>query len=231
MDTVKDYLDRFEKLTKAHHGAAPWSFRFDQGKHDKHVLFGGITHGNEVGSLPALIELAEKLLIGDIVFGGTVSIVLGNVEACLEGERFIAADLNRVFLEDAPESAEKVRALEMMPLFDDVDLFIDFHQTIEPSEQPFFIFPYHASGYNWARILEPEIGLVTRDPERAFAQGQVDTEAGVLASLAAAPPLLPLRPRLMVLLLLDDCRQRSGKKSFKGSIERACMHTAFRRFL
>ena len=173
VDTVNNYLDRFETLTKEHPGAAPWSFRFDQGKHDKHVLFGGITHGNEVGSLPALIELAEKLLIGDIVFGGTVSIVLGNVKACLEGERFLEADLNRVFLEDAPESAEKVRALEMMPLFDDVDLFIDFHQTIEPSEQPFFIFPYHASGYNWARILEPEIGLVTRDPERAFAQGQV----------------------------------------------------------
>ena len=67
MGTVKDYLDRFETLTKEHPGAAPWSFRFDQGKHDKHVLFGGITHGNEVGSLPALIELAEKLLIGDIV--------------------------------------------------------------------------------------------------------------------------------------------------------------------
>ena len=173
MGTVKDYLDRFETLTREHPGGAPWSFRFDQGEHDKHVLFGGITHGNEVGSLPALIELAEKLLIGDIVFGGTVSIVLGNVEACLEGERFIEADLNRVFLEDAPESAEKVRALEMMPLFDDVDLFIDFHQTIEPSEQPFFIFPYHAAGYNWARILGSEIGLVTRDPKREFAKGQV----------------------------------------------------------
>ena len=54
MGTVKDYLDRFETLTKEHPGGAPWSFRFDQGKHDKHVLFGGITHGNEVGSLPAL---------------------------------------------------------------------------------------------------------------------------------------------------------------------------------
>ena len=173
MDTVKDYLDRFEKLSKEHPGSAPWSFRIDRGEHNKHILFGGITHGNEVGSLPALIELADKLLAGDIVFGGTVSIVLGNVEACLSGERFIEADLNRVFLEDAPESAEKIRALEMMPLFESVDLFIDFHQTIEPSEQPFYIFPYHASGYNWARILGSEIGLVTRDPERSFAQGQV----------------------------------------------------------
>ena len=98
VDTVKDYLDRFETLTKEHPGAAPWSFRFDQGKHDKHVLFGGITHGNEVGSLPALIELAEKLLIGDIVLGGTVSIVLGNVEACLEGERFIAVSYTHLTL-------------------------------------------------------------------------------------------------------------------------------------
>ena len=44
------------------------------------------------------------------------------MEACLAGERFIEADLNRVFLEGASESAEKVRALEMMPLFEGVDL-------------------------------------------------------------------------------------------------------------
>ena len=36
----------------------------------------------------------------------------------------------------------------------------------------------------------------------AFVPGQVEAEAGVLASLAAAPPPLPPRPRLMVLLLL-----------------------------
>ena len=95
MNIVKDYLNRFEKLSKLYPGQAPWSFRVDFGKHDKHIMFGGITHGNEVGSLPALIELAEKLLVGDILFGGSVSIVLGNVEACLAGQRFIEADLRK----------------------------------------------------------------------------------------------------------------------------------------
>ena len=173
LKTVKDYLDRFEKLSNLHPGGAPWSFRIDFGRHDKHIMLGGIIHGNEVGSLPALTELAERLLAGDILYGGSVSIVLGNVEACVAGERFIEADLNRVFLKGAPDSAEKMRALELMPLFNGVDLFIDFHQTIEPSEHPFFIFPYHLDGYNWARILDPEIVLVTRDPRRSFAQGQV----------------------------------------------------------
>ena len=173
MSQVEYYLDQFQGLALQSPGPAPWSLRFDGGKHGQHILFGGITHGNEIGSLPSLVELANNLLNQNIDFGGIVTIMLGNVEACLADERFLEADLNRVFLDAAPESKEKRRALELMGLFDGIDLFVDFHQTIEPSEAPFFIFPFHLAGYQWARIAAGGLGLVTRNPARVFAEGQV----------------------------------------------------------
>ena len=173
MSQVEYYLDQFQGLALQSPGPAPWSFRFDGGKHSQHILFGGITHGNEIGSLPSLVELAKNLVNQNIDYGGVVTIMLGNVEACLADERFLEADLNRVFLDAAPESKEKRRALELMGLFDGIDLFVDFHQTIEPSESPFFIFPFHLAGYQWARIAAGGLGLVTRNPARVFAEGQV----------------------------------------------------------
>ena len=171
--SVDDCLKRFRAVAERRPGPAPWSVRIEGTGHDKHVLFGGITHGNEIGSLPSLVSLAEGLDNSSIEFGGTVTIMLGNVEACLADERFLEADLNRVFLSDAPESKEKDRAHELMPLFKDVDLFIDYHQTIEPSEKPFFIFPFHLDGYHWARVAGGGLGLITRDPKKGFARGQV----------------------------------------------------------
>ncbi len=173
MSEVEYYLDQFQGLALRYPGPAPWSFRFDGGKHGQHILFGGITHGNEIGSLPSLAELAESLVNQKTQFGGIVTIMLGNVEACLANERFLEADLNRVFLDAAPESKEKVRAQELMSLFEGIDLFVDFHQTIEPSEAPFFIFPFHLAGYHWARVASGGARLVTRDPAKEFATGQV----------------------------------------------------------
>ena len=173
MSQVEYYLDQFQSLALRSPGPAPWSFRHDGGKHGQHILFGGITHGNEIGSLPSLLELAENLANQKTTFGGIVTIMLGNVEACLADERFLEADLNRVFLDAAPESKERARAQELMSLFAGIDLFVDFHQTIEPSETPFFIFPFHLTGYHWARIASGGSRLVTRDPAKEFAKGQV----------------------------------------------------------
>ncbi len=173
MSQVEYYLDQFQSLARHYPGPAPWSFRFEGEEHCKHILFGGITHGNEIGSLPALIELAEDLINQKTKFGGIVTIMLGNVEACRADQRFLEADLNRVFLDSAPESKEKKRAAELMDLFEGIDLFVDFHQTIEPSETPFFIFPFHLAGYQWARIASGGLVLVTRNPVKEFAKGQV----------------------------------------------------------
>ena len=173
MTTVEDLLKGFEILRADHSGPAPWTLEFSGKTHEQHVLFGGIIHGNETGSLPSLLELARGLADGSISFGGRVTIMLGNIAACRANTRFLEADLNRVFLEEAPQSAEKERARELMPIIAQAHLFVDFHQTIEPSEKPFFIFPFHISGYQWARIAGGGTSLITRHPSHAFAKGQV----------------------------------------------------------
>ncbi|SVD10863.1 uncharacterized protein METZ01_LOCUS363717, partial [marine metagenome] len=110
MTTVEDLLKGFEILRADHSGPAPWTLEFSGKTHEQHVLFGGIIHGNETGSLPSLLELARGLADGSISFGGRVTIMLGNIAACRANTRFLEADLNRVFLEEAPQSAEKERA-------------------------------------------------------------------------------------------------------------------------
>lgn len=173
MTHVTNYLSSFSALEADHAGPIAWTLEFDFGRHSQHVVFGAITHGNETGSLPAMIRMAEALANGEQSYGGKVTLMLGNVAAANENKRFLEADLNRVFLGDAPQSLEKLRAHEMMRVLDTAHLFVDFHQTIEPSQKPFYIFPFHTSGYHWARVLGGAKSLVTRDASHAFSQGCV----------------------------------------------------------
>ena len=63
------------------------------------MVFQAITHGDEVGPLPALLDVMSALQNGQLTFGGQVRFVLGNPEAALQGTRFVEQDLNRVFVE------------------------------------------------------------------------------------------------------------------------------------
>jgi hypothetical protein len=58
-----------------------------------------------------------------------------------------------------------------MPILDTADLFLDFHQTILATEQPFYIFPWQPTGWRWARALRSANVWVTRDPGQAFSAG------------------------------------------------------------
>ncbi len=173
MTQAQTYLDVFSQLHQKHGGPIEWSLTFDFGQHTKHIVFGGITHGNETGSLPAMAKMAQKLANGETNYGGRVTLMLGNIQACLADKRFLEADLNRVFLDEAPESLEKDRAFQMMKVLDQADVFVDFHQTIEPSEKPFYIFPFHEEGYQWARVLGGGVSLITRNSKHAFSEGCV----------------------------------------------------------
>ena len=62
----------------------------------------GIIHGNEVGSLPTLIQLIEDLETGATYHGGKINVTLGNPEASKLNRRFVDADLNRLFLDNQP---------------------------------------------------------------------------------------------------------------------------------
>jgi succinylglutamate desuccinylase len=130
-----------------------------------------MVHGNETGSLPAAIRLIETLQAGELDYGGRVSVFVGNPEASRAGKRFLEADLNRVFLPTDGTAHEQRRAVELMPILDAADLFIDFHQTILASESPFYIFPWSVDGEAWARAIAGAEVWVTRAPGQSFSSG------------------------------------------------------------
>ena len=150
-----------------------WALSFDFGKHPGHALFGSLVHGNEVGSVPALLRLIDELLERKVSFGGRVTFFLGNIPAFLKGTRGTDADLNRVFWDAAPASAEKDRAHELMPLINEATIFIDFHQTAEATLHPFYIFGFHRESYEWARAVGGTTKLITRKPNVNFASQSV----------------------------------------------------------
>ncbi len=162
------YIETFRTLAQANIGPIEDSIAFDFGKHDLHCVLTSVVHGNEVGSLPGICRLIQSIQKGDITYGGRLSILLGNVAACKEGKRFLGSDLNRAFSDVPPETAEGRRATVMKPILDTADLHVDFHQTILASDKPFWIFPYHQAGLQWAQYMDVAADLVTRSPNKIF---------------------------------------------------------------
>jgi succinylglutamate desuccinylase len=133
-------------------------------------------HGDEVGSLPAVVDLVEALNDGTTSFGGRLTIFLGNPEASAADVRFLEADLNRVFVEEPPANHEGHRARELKPILDAADVFVDLHQTIEPTDRPFYIFPFGIAGWHWARAIGGPTTWVTRAPTASFSTGTCGTD-------------------------------------------------------
>jgi succinylglutamate desuccinylase len=161
-------LERFRARAQPGPFEADWVHTMDGGKHGTHVVFGAMIHGNEFGSLPAVVRLVEALRDGQLRFGGRVTVFIGNPNAARENQRFLEADLNRVFLPSDQTTHEHRRAQALMPILDTADVFVDFHQTILETRQPFYINPWHTNGWHWARALASAPVWVTRDPRLQF---------------------------------------------------------------
>jgi len=175
---TSDIRPRLEQLLKDFqrlHAPGPfeydWAHHHDGGRHPTHIVFGCMVHGNEHGSLPAAVRLVEALTEGSLRFGGRVTVFIGNPEAALENARYLESDLNRVFLHTGQSRHEDRRAQALMPILDAADVFIDFHQTILETAQPFYIFPWHRPGWQWARAIRGTDVWVTRDPTVTFSSG------------------------------------------------------------
>ncbi len=161
-------LGRFRTLAQPGPFEYDWCHTTDGGRHNTHLVFGAMIHGNEFGSLPAVVQLVEQLRSGDLRFGGRVTVFIGNPEAARQNMRFIESDLNRVFIETDGKTHEHERARTLMPILDTADVFVDFHQTILETQQPFYIFPWHVPGWHWAQALQSANVWVTRDPKLTF---------------------------------------------------------------
>ncbi|MBX9703807.1 MAG: succinylglutamate desuccinylase/aspartoacylase family protein [Silvanigrellaceae bacterium] len=135
-----------------------------------HVIFSGLVHGDEVGTLPAFLRIIESFEKKKLSFSGKVSFVVGNKEAALQGKRFVEQDLNRSFaVTSAQENTlEGKRAKDIVTFVQDCSLLVDFHQTIQPTLYPFYTFAFHWESYLWAQSLGGTNKLLTRNPQNKF---------------------------------------------------------------
>ncbi|HSC86679.1 MAG TPA: succinylglutamate desuccinylase/aspartoacylase family protein, partial [Polyangiaceae bacterium] len=166
-------LERFQAIARPGSLGVPYSHHAPgSGRHTQHVVLGFAIHGNEHGTLPALLRLTEELNDGSLSPGGPVTLLLGNPEAVLADERFLEEDFNRVFTFDRPaQSLERRRAEQVRPLLDRADWFLDFHQTQTPTERAFWTFPWDRRLALLARALAPASVGLTRKPGQAFSAG------------------------------------------------------------
>lgn len=170
-DALLRHLAAFDRLRQPGPYAYERVYHHDGGQHATHIVFGSLVHGDEVGSLPAVIQVIEALRSGALTFGGRVTFFLGNPEAGLAGVRFLESDLNRVFVDSAADDHEGRRSRQLRPILDDADVFIDLHQTIEETTHAFYIFPFGVEGWQWARAIAATPLWVTRSPEASFSAG------------------------------------------------------------
>jgi succinylglutamate desuccinylase len=163
-DTKKlnSLLSRFE----AHSNGSEyqWHYFYDGGDIDFQLQVNSIIHGNEVGSLPAVVRIIEALQKGVLHFKGRLSVILGNPEAARKNQRFLEKDLNRLFLDNDSQSHEASRARQLMPILDHCDLLLDLHQTILSSNQAFYIFPWSTESGQWAQAINTCTSFVDATP-------------------------------------------------------------------
>lgn len=166
---LEPLLPRFSRLQTR--STLPWSWRHSGGQHRGRVVFGLMVHGDEVGSLPGALSVMEDLAAGAFHFGGIADFFIGNVPAARAGARCLEADLNRVFTDAAPDSAERRRAIELSALLDGCDLFLDLHQTAMPAARPFFTLPWRPLEEAWVRALRTNAAWITRPSGVSFSPG------------------------------------------------------------
>ncbi|MCG6659143.1 succinylglutamate desuccinylase [Halomonas campisalis] len=111
------------------------------------VLSAGI-HGNETAPIELLGDCLARLEAGLIRLGAPTLVILGNLEAIRQGQRFITTNLNRLFRRDLGERGmEPDRARKLMVSVDAFfarhaglsRLHYDLHTAIRDSRYPRFV--------------------------------------------------------------------------------------------
>lgn len=140
------------------------------------LTLGAVIHGNEVAGIAVLNNLLAQLIYGSFELRCTLAVYLGNVPAAHADLRFRERDLNRSFGRTGTQTWEERRALELTKVLGDTAFFVDFHQTIQPSERAFCIFPHHPKSYRFARSIWPEGTIITHWGKPFSAEGMCTDE-------------------------------------------------------
>ena len=141
-----------------------WAWQYDGGESDYQTVVSVMIHGNEVGPLEGLLDIMDALDSGKLRYAGKLICLIGNPEAARLNQRFVDVDLNRVFDPHHTQTDlhEEKRAQSLIPLLNRADLYIDFHQTILESTQPFYICPFNEQTWQWMRLMGGAKVWVTR---------------------------------------------------------------------
>jgi succinylglutamate desuccinylase len=135
-------------------------FRFSGGSLKAGFL--AVVHGNEIIGLPLINSVLEDLCSGLLITEHELYFALGNIPSLFAGKRFIEKDLNRAFGQSSVATLEDQRAREIETHFlDKIDYLIDFHQTIQPTLRPFFIFQYSSPNcFNHLSLMNPGVTTI-----------------------------------------------------------------------
>ena len=136
----------------------------------------GLTHGNEVAGLAVLNDLLGFLAASPALLNFPMGFVLGNPQAARANRRFVECDLNRSFARSSATLLEERRARSLETVLAQSAFFIDFHQTTEPCETAFFIFPYTEHTYRFARASEARLPIITHWGDPFSAEGRCTDE-------------------------------------------------------
>ena len=146
------------------------------GSKDIGLTLMGITHGSEWAGVAVLNRVLEHLIAGTIRLRIPVAFVRGNPWAARENKRFLERDLNRSFARGSAATLEERRAGELEYLLARTAYLVDFHQTMQPSDRAFFIFPYRCDALDLARSIAPEQTIVTHWGQSFSAEGRCTDE-------------------------------------------------------
>ncbi len=158
-------------------------YRFSFPGAKKTLLLSALIHGNETGSLHLLIRILQSLGEGGISPSINILFSLGNLSAYHANKRFITHDLNRSFGAVKDNSFEIERAQVLKKILAQVDVMIDFHQTLEPVAKPFFLFPFNEKNILFANALDPSVNKITY--QRTILEGTTFSGAADAAGISA----------------------------------------------
>lgn len=170
---IKD--ERLEKVRAFQDACLSAGFRKEaeniyllNGSSSKTLTLCTLIHGNEIGGIEVFLTLLQEIRLKKITPKSRLRMILGNVDAFYEDQRFLQTDMNRSFGLKNHASAEELRAREIEEYFRKTDVLVDIHQTIGPTSTPFFIFETEERSLKLARHLHPTIPIVTNSLEREF---------------------------------------------------------------
>ncbi|MYL22417.1 succinylglutamate desuccinylase [Halomonas alkaliantarctica] len=146
-------------------------------------VFSAAIHGNETAPVELLGELLARIEAGVLPLGAPVLVILGNLPALRESQRFISTNLNRLFERGLSATGhEPARARELMAQVDAFyarhaklsPLHYDLHTAIRESRYPRFVVePYADTAtepqqWRWLAAADMQAVLQQRTPSFTF---------------------------------------------------------------